>query len=80
MTSLYKSHIVFILIYALWPTENSALAHRLKTTGLFHCTTKLCMTCKTEGIQYEKRVVFISNDLKVFFVAFIKLGQKNFVS
>ena len=42
MTSLYKSSIAFILIYALWPTENSAtahhwaMAHRLKTTALMH--------------------------------------------
>ena len=34
MTSSYKSHIAFILIHALWPTENSAMAYRLKTTGL----------------------------------------------
>ena len=27
MTSLYKSHIAFILIYALAPTENSAMAY-----------------------------------------------------
>ena len=32
MTSLYKSHIAFILIYALWPTENSIMAHWLKTS------------------------------------------------
>ena len=34
MTTLYKSHIAFIFIYALWSTENSAMAHQLKTTGM----------------------------------------------
>ena len=28
------SRIAFILIYALWLTENSAMPHWLKTTGL----------------------------------------------
>ena len=40
MTSLCKSHIAVILIYALWTTDNSVISHhcatayRLKTTAL----------------------------------------------
>ena len=61
MTSSYKSHIAFILVYALWPTENSAMTHRLKTISLVICIMMY-------EYQYE---TCIMTSLYKFHIAFI---------
>ena len=41
-------HIAFILIYALWSTENITVAHRLKTPGLAHKNALVIKCCRSE--------------------------------
>ena len=46
-------HITFILIYALWSTKSTTVAHRLKTT------TPVCCFKTTMASQYNWIIKFI---------------------